>query len=201
MVDLQEKKLIPVTNLPGSAYYPSWTRDGRLSFRYDSDTYRGFMLATDFLQNPAEPLPTRHEIPKGQAALQTLHGAAAIPPHRVVLVNFWAGWCVHCRAELPVLDRLRRELRARHLDAEIVGACEPSSFKSDRERVMLNNNLSLPQVDIEAQDINRFGIQVFPTNLLFVDGKLVERRYGAQTYEQFVQWLVQAGVALPARSL
>ena len=36
--------LVPMN--PDGAGDPSWTRDGRLSFRYDSPDYRGFMMAS-----------------------------------------------------------------------------------------------------------------------------------------------------------
>jgi len=191
VVDLQDKKIIPVTNLPGSSYYPSWTRDGRLSFRYDSEDYRGFMMASDFLGNPSQPLPQAHLTPEKHADLQQLFRDSKPPSKRVVLVNFWAGWCVHCRQELPTLQRVRNYLQEHQWNAEIVGACEPSSFKSDRDQVIKERNLTLPQVEINPKDLADFGVQMFPTNEMFVDGKLVECRYGAQTYHQFVEWFEQ----------
>ncbi len=42
---------------------------------------------------------------------------------RVVLVNFWATWCVPCRAEIPDLIRKQREYRKRGL--RIVGITYP----------------------------------------------------------------------------
>lgn len=197
VVDLQAKTMTKVTDLPGSSYYPSWTRDGRLSFRYDSKAFRGFMMASDFLKNPALPLPAARPEVRTDAPLSRLYPGGTPPTQKVVLVNFWAGWCVHCRGELPALERLRRELRASGLDAEITGACEPSSFRSDRDAVVRTLNLTLPQVNVAAKDLVAFGIQVFPTNLLFVDGKLVERRYGAQSYEKFVDWFRQYGIVIP----
>lgn len=50
-------------------------------------------------------------------ALQALDGKTwKLSEHRgqVVLVNFWATWCPPCRAEMPGLARVSRELAADH---------------------------------------------------------------------------------------
>ena len=44
-------------DLPGSSLFPSWTKDGRLCFRYDGDDYRGFMIASNVLSLAEQPLP------------------------------------------------------------------------------------------------------------------------------------------------
>ena len=44
-------------DLAGSSLFPSWTEDGRLCFRYDGDDYRGFMMASNVLSLPEQPLP------------------------------------------------------------------------------------------------------------------------------------------------
>jgi cytochrome c-type biogenesis protein len=61
-------------------------------------------------------------LPAPDVELQTLDGQ----PYRlnslrgrVVLLNFWATWCIPCRSEIPEFNAMQRELKARGL--EVVG--------------------------------------------------------------------------------
>ncbi len=43
----------------------------------------------------------------------------------VVLVNFWATWCVPCRDEMPSIERLRASLQGRRFAVLAVNLAEP----------------------------------------------------------------------------
>ena len=45
---------------------------------------------------------------------------------KVVLVNFWATWCVPCRKEMPELVQLSQRLAARGFDLVMISADEPA---------------------------------------------------------------------------
>jgi thiol-disulfide isomerase/thioredoxin len=47
---------------------------------------------------------------RGEVDAAGLQALLARQRGRIVLVNFWATWCVPCREEFPDLDRLEREL-------------------------------------------------------------------------------------------
>ena len=46
---------------------------------------------------------------------------------RVVLVNFWATWCVPCREEMPSFERLRASLEGQKVAVLAVNLAEPES--------------------------------------------------------------------------
>src|SRR5262249_48705725 len=95
IVDLEQHTVRTLPELEGSALFPSWTRDGRLCFRYDGPDYRRFMMASNVLDIPAQPLPAVAEPLPHRRTWQDIFQTAARPSHRVNVVMIWAPWSAH----------------------------------------------------------------------------------------------------------
>jgi thioredoxin 1 len=82
--------------------------------------------------------------------------------NRLVLVDFWAEWCVSCRMMAPVLNDLAEEL---------------------------NGKAFVGKVDIEQyQELARkFTVRNIPTMVLFKNGKEVERFVGIKTKDFLIK--------------
>lgn len=74
----------------------------------------------------------------------------------IVLVDFWASWCMPCKMMTPVLNDLSEEMGKRAMVAK---------------------------VDVEKHQAlsTQFGIRSIPTLILFKDGKEVSRFQGVKT--------------------
>jgi hypothetical protein len=89
IIDLQQRTLRTLPGLGGSALFPSWTKDGRLCFRYDGPDYRGFMMASGvliFRRSRCLPSPSRCP----QSNVERHLPETARSQHRVNLVMIWA---------------------------------------------------------------------------------------------------------------
>ncbi len=82
----------------------------------------------------------------------------------VVMVDFWATWCVPCRAMAPVLEEIADQTKGK---------------------------LTVGKVDIDKNGplANRFGIQAIPTIIIFKDGQAMETLVGVQSKAALVNAL------------
>lgn len=100
--------------------------------------------------------------------------------HRVVL-NFWASTCVPCRAEFPVLKRLKAE----HPDVIVLGVVFNDDDGSARQ-FMASEAATWPGVrDPHLQIANAYGVHAKPgipvSVLIDPAGRVKERRLGPLT--------------------
>jgi len=81
-----------------------------------------------------------------------------------VLVDFWASWCPPCKMVEPVVEELERELAGK--------------VKVGKLNVDQNPGIA-----------DRYHIKGVPTFILFVRGREVARRVGAQSKDQLRRFL------------
>ena len=193
VVDLKDRTVRTVTNLPGSSLFPSWTKDGRLSFRYDGDDYRGFMFALDPLSSPAKPLPgTNQQVPQ-RRTWSDVFPETKRPAHALNLVLVWGSWSAHSPMALQDMQRARDYFARYGLDVGVTTATDPGSIKSDVDRMVAEYNIHLPSIALAPQRLQLTEAHnQIPTTLLFRAGELVDRKLGAQSFEQLREWVETA---------
>lgn len=93
---------------------------------------------------------------------------------KVVIINFWAKWCVDCRKEMLILDEIYREYKSRNL--EIIGI--NIGRKRERQKVAeVSSSLSYPNaMFIDAKETSFEEPNAIPVSYVInKDGKLVTK--------------------------
>src|SRR6266851_2617649 len=109
VIDLQRRTLRKVTKFAGSSFFPSWTQDGRLAFRYDGDDYRGFMMAEHVLDAAERPLGQTDQHLPARIAWSDVFPETPVPSKSLALVTVWATWSAHSPDALIDLQRASRD--------------------------------------------------------------------------------------------
>lgn len=121
------------------------------------------ILSYFLLRPAADPSMIGKELPK--PALQTLEGQpfdwSVTKP---MVINFWASWCIPCRAEAPLLAQLHQRG-----DVQMVGIVFQDKNHADIKAFREQFNFTFPQLDdSEFQAGITYGISGIP-HTIFVD--------------------------------
>ncbi|HEX3838039.1 MAG TPA: TlpA disulfide reductase family protein [Steroidobacteraceae bacterium] len=87
---------------------------------------------------------------------------------QVVMINFWASWCVPCRQEMPLLESIYKKYKP--LGFTLIGVnVEPD--QKEAENFLKQTPVSFPVLfDAKSKVSGLYNVQVMPTTV-FIDRK------------------------------
>ena len=152
------------------------------------------LRALDLMGPASTEVPRDFTVPTPDGASLTLAGYRG----RVVLLNFWATWCVPCREEMPAMERLSQRFRDRGLVVLAISVDAPGSpaVVPFAKELGLTYPIGLdPKMALARQ----YGVRGLPASfLLDRTGAVVGRALGSRDWDSpaahgVVEWLLARG--------
>jgi peroxiredoxin len=141
-------------------------------------------IPTEVAAEPPAPPPVDLSISVGcrignrapDFALQTLDGSTIALSDLLgqpLLINYWATWCVPCKAELPILERLFQEYQSRGLMIVSVDAIEQDT-PDKLQSVITQIGMTFPTLlDEGNQFADAYQAIFFPTSFFIDTGGVI----------------------------
>jgi len=111
---------------------------------------------------------------------------------KLIILNFWATWCLPCKEEMPSLDNLQKNISLNNLKIFPINISQESLPKAESFFKELNiKNLDI-YFDAPITLAKKFSLRGIPTSILFnKKGKEFARIIGPINFndKEFINWL------------
>jgi thiol-disulfide isomerase/thioredoxin len=111
---------------------------------------------------------------------------------KLIILNFWATWCLPCKEEMPSLDNLQKNISLNNLKIFPINISQESLPKAESFFKELNiKNLDI-YFDAPITLAKKFSLRGIPTGILFnKEGKEFARIIGPIDFndKEFINWL------------
>lgn len=103
---------------------------------------------------------------------------------KVIFINFWATWCVPCRAEMPAMERLYQDFKDK--DFVMLAISEDLEGRSIVETFVEEFKFTFPiLLDSDLIINDRYGVRGIPTTFLIdKTGTITHKMLGARDWNQ-----------------
>ena len=105
--------------------------------------------------------------------------------NQVVMINFWASWCMPCRMEMPDFEKM---YAAKKTKGFTILAINEDKEREKADAYLKSKPVTFPiLIDGDGAIAKRFGIEALPTTILVGrDGKVLQVVEGVEPYIEFV---------------
>ena len=100
---------------------------------------------------------------------------------RIVILNFWASWCVSCLMEFPSMVAMKKKFKDKEVLLIGINGDTTNQMKNIN-KVKSKFSLNLPIVADNGQLLTKFKVKALPFSIIFKDGKVVDIVNGAKDY-------------------
>lgn len=103
---------------------------------------------------------------------------------KLVVINFWATWCLPCKVEMPLLENTYRNYKEDVIILGVTGE-DPDTVRN----YLKNNEVSYPIVmDSDYAITDYFGIQAYPSIIIIRGNKIVDASTGLNP---LIRWKIR----------
>ncbi len=101
---------------------------------------------------------------------------------KIIIVNFWASWCVPCLEEFPSLVTLKNKYKEKDIEIVGINTDDKRSIK-DARKVLEKYKINFPIVfDEDSKLVSKFKVSAIPITIIFNQGKVLEISNGAKDF-------------------